>query len=224
MAAKRQPVAKGGLWSTQAAPVSKETQNLLKVMMEESKLTNFQRRQLNEKLSSGQPLPTTVNPTSSRTQQPRKHSPVQKPLPMVLNARHLSGGKRNKEVIDQLQDEQPKEDYKPSPGKLITDSDKRKLQNVMAFGEYGKKMEVNPKIKSKNKKQSIPKKEVDRFDEVLQEIEERKQFLEEMEAAGKGDQYKTIINTEISQKIRELEVIDQKRSKELDSLLQEDQS
>jgi hypothetical protein len=30
MAAKRQPVAKGGLWSTQAAPVSRETQNLLK--------------------------------------------------------------------------------------------------------------------------------------------------------------------------------------------------
>lgn len=30
MAANRQPVAKGGMWSTQAAPVSKDTQQLLK--------------------------------------------------------------------------------------------------------------------------------------------------------------------------------------------------
>ena len=30
MASNRQPVAKGGLWSSQSAPVSKETQNLLK--------------------------------------------------------------------------------------------------------------------------------------------------------------------------------------------------
>jgi len=30
MAANRQPVAKGGMWSTQATSVSKETQQLLK--------------------------------------------------------------------------------------------------------------------------------------------------------------------------------------------------
>lgn len=30
MAANRQPVAKGGMWSTQTAPVSQETQQLLK--------------------------------------------------------------------------------------------------------------------------------------------------------------------------------------------------
>ena len=76
----RQPVAKGGLWSPSSQPVSKETQDLLKgisytaylirykvfvlwyhliscqislinvVMMRESKLTNFQQRQLSERL------------------------------------------------------------------------------------------------------------------------------------------------------------------------------
>lgn len=34
---------------------------------------------------------------------------------------------------------------------------------------------------------------------VLDEIEERRQFLEEMNALGKGSQYHHIINTEISQ-------------------------
>jgi len=34
---------------------------------------------------------------------------------------------------------------------------------------------------------------------VFQEIEERKAFLDEMEALGQGKQYRTIIATEISQ-------------------------
>ena len=34
---------------------------------------------------------------------------------------------------------------------------------------------------------------------VLKEIEERKEFLSEMEALGKGNEYRNIIQTEISQ-------------------------
>lgn len=37
---------------------------------------------------------------------------------------------------------------------------------------------------------------------VLNEIEERRQFLEEMNALGRGSQYHHIINTEISQVIQ----------------------
>lgn len=41
--------------------------------------------------------------------------------------------------------------------------------------------------------------EVDRFDEVVQEIAERKEFLSEMEALGQQHKYKNQIMTEISQ-------------------------
>ena len=41
--------------------------------------------------------------------------------------------------------------------------------------------------------------ELDRFDEILKEIEERKEFLEEMEALGQGKNYRTKLMTEISQ-------------------------
>ena len=41
--------------------------------------------------------------------------------------------------------------------------------------------------------------EVDGFDEILKEIEERKEFLEEMEALGQGKNYRTKLMTEISQ-------------------------
>lgn len=74
-AVRRQPVARGGMFSPQRATFSKETQELLKgepasqslheglshyhmplplhaVMMEESKLTSFQQRQLREKMKS----------------------------------------------------------------------------------------------------------------------------------------------------------------------------
>ncbi|EDO36841.1 predicted protein [Nematostella vectensis] len=219
MAAKRQPVAKGGIWSTQPAPMSKETQQLLKVMMEESKLTNFQRRQLSDKMTKGQSLPVSVNPTTSQQgQRPRQTSAAKKPLPKVMNARHLSGGKRSKEVIEVLHDT-GEEPYRPAPTKYISTEEKRKLQNVMAYGEHGK--EIGMKKPAKPASKSMEEVEVDRFDEVLQEIEERKQFLEEMESLGQGKKYRTVINTEISQKIRELELIDKKRSQELDVAIKE---
>ena len=78
---------------------------------------------------------------------------------------------------------------------------------------------------------------VDRFDELLCEIEERREFLTEMEALGQGQQYRSKITSEISQvgvlkqtincsiitykmfcpfqKIRELELLDKERCSEL---------
>lgn len=43
------------------------------------------------------------------------------------------------------------------------------------------------------------KPEIDRFDEILQEIAERKDFLDEMDSLGQGDKHRNIIMTEISQ-------------------------
>ena len=46
---------------------------------------------------------------------------------------------------------------------------------------------------------------------VLQEIRERREFLEEMEHLGQRNTYESQLSTEISQKIRELELIDKER-------------
>ena len=50
---------------------------------------------------------------------------------------------------------------------------------------------------------------------VLKEIEERKQFLDDMKRLGKDQLYNNKISTEISQKIRELELIDKQRCDKL---------
>ncbi len=42
----------GGMWNTQRPVISNETQNLLKTMMKESKLTNFQQRTLSSTMQS----------------------------------------------------------------------------------------------------------------------------------------------------------------------------
>ena len=74
--------------------------------------------------------------------------------------------------------------------------EKQKLQNVMAFGS-----EVEPTPTMARSIPSCPEEEteLDRFDEVLKEIEERREFLEEMEALGQGQKYRTKVMTEISQ-------------------------
>ena len=50
---------------------------------------------------------------------------------------------------------------------------------------------------------------------VQSEIEERKKFLQDMEKIGQGKDYRSIINTQISGLIREMEIIDKQRSEEL---------
>ena len=54
------------------------------------------------------------------------------------------------------------------------------------------------------------------------EINDRRKFLYHMEKLGEGKDYRTLIVTEISQKIREMEVIDKKRSNELEQELRKE--
>ena len=48
---------------------------------------------------------------------------------------------------------------------LISEKDKRRLQNVMAYGEHGKDIEDVPTQRRPPPKEMAPEKEVDRFDE-----------------------------------------------------------
>ena len=67
----------------------------------------------------------------------------------------------------------------------------------MAFGS-----EVEPAAPAVTRPHPLPAQdetEVDRFEEVMKEIEERKEFLEEMEALGQGQKYRSELMTEISQ-------------------------
>uniref|UniRef100_A0A8D2J1R8 Uncharacterized protein n=1 Tax=Varanus komodoensis TaxID=61221 RepID=A0A8D2J1R8_VARKO len=75
------------------------------------------------------------------------------------------------------------------------EKEKERLQNILATGKD--KVE-KPRQKMLVKvEEEVP--ELDRFDELVNEIQDRQKFLAEMKALGQGKFYQGIILTEISQ-------------------------
>ncbi|XP_016370364.1 UPF0193 protein EVG1-like [Sinocyclocheilus rhinocerous] len=102
-----------------------------------------------------------------------------------------------------------REQFKPRATRNL-EKEKRQLQNLLSTDQK----DVGP---THSQRDSTERREqqIDRFQDVLDEIEERKQFLEDMIALGKGHQYQYLINTRVSNRKSELEDIDRKRSEEL---------
>lgn len=200
-----------GFWtSTKPPQYSKETQDLLKVMMQESKLTNFQQRQIKDQLQSGGALPVQCHPSTSSTQAKPPVSSSRKAKASIINTRpSLRPAERCR-----AGDAYMREKFQPRATRDLN-KEKNRLQNLMATGKELPDIPQVPPPQTEDDKE-----ERDRFDELVAEIQERWDFLEEMEALGRGKQYFNIINTEISQKLREMEIIDKQRSSELREALQ----
>ncbi|KAF6016705.1 C22orf23 [Bugula neritina] len=218
-------VQNGGFWNSQQANYSPATQQLLKNMMQESKLNSFQQRQLNSRVSSGQSLPSTCHPTTSA--KPRKPA-AKPPPPKVLNPRNYSGGVKNKEAIV-ASGAYERTDYKPRPQVARTQKDKDRLSNLMAYGEdiappTSASLQAAREKMWRDQLAGLDDVEADRFEELQKEIEERQNFLEEMITLGQGAKYRPIISTEISQKLREMEIIDQEKSQELEKMIAEQET
>ncbi|KAJ3181736.1 hypothetical protein HDU87_000754 [Geranomyces variabilis] len=55
--------------------------------------------------------------------------------------------------------------------------------------------------------------EINEFDMLMEEIVDRRQWLDDMVAMGHGDAHKRQIHLEISQRIRRLEILDAERTR-----------
>ncbi|XP_008047350.2 UPF0193 protein EVG1 [Carlito syrichta] len=186
------------------------TCELLRVMMKESKLTKFQQRHIMDTMKRGDSLPLQCGPNSSQRDSPSKQpaSPIY--LPPILTARsHLRPAS-----MCQANGAYRREQFKPQVTRDL-EKEKRRLQNIFATGKDPEKW----KRKAPPARKVDPAPELDRFEELVKEIQERKEFLADMEALGQGKQYRAVILAEISQKLREMEVIDHKRSNELGKAL-----
>ncbi|XP_012943132.1 UPF0193 protein EVG1 [Aplysia californica] len=207
----------GGFWNAPQVVYSKQTHDLLKDMMRESKLTNFQQRHLQKTLKEGGQLPTRVLPTTSKVNNQKMKAVA--PAPKVLNPKTYSGGVRSKDTMEAM-GAFVKPEYVPQRGFTRSAREKEKLANIMAYGKDQPRIPME-KVKARLRTPSpLP----DRFDELQSEIQERREFLQEMEALGKGEQYRSMIATEISQKVREMEIIDKKRTAELQQRIQKEES
>ncbi|CAF3360512.1 unnamed protein product [Rotaria socialis] len=205
----------GGLWNTRKPQFSNETTKLLKTLMEESRINNFQRRQLTSHMLRGESLPERLGPSSTQTK-----ASVTKRIETNRQSRtsHTSGLRTYNDIVNSGAYTPP--DYQPRPMKVRTEQEKDRLAHLMAYGVDPAKMALQAAQRSP----TPPPRELDRFDELVLEVEERKQFLEQMTTLGKRKEYQQLISNEIADKVREMELIDRQRSKALEKRLKEQSS
>uniref|UniRef100_A0A8C3X5Z6 Chromosome 22 open reading frame 23 n=1 Tax=Catagonus wagneri TaxID=51154 RepID=A0A8C3X5Z6_9CETA len=159
-----------------------------------------------ELLRGGDALPLHCSPTSSQRVLPARQPASAIYLPPILAARpHLRPAR-----LCQANGAYSREQFRPHATRDL-EKEKRRLQSIFATGkEPDERTRKPPPVR-----REAPAPELDRFEELVQEIQERKEFLADMEALGQGRQYRGIILTEISQKLQEMEDLDRKRSGEL---------
>ncbi|KFQ38993.1 UPF0193 protein EVG1, partial [Mesitornis unicolor] len=184
-------------------------------MLEGSKLTPFQKRCLMDCVRRGDALPPQCHPTSSEKRAPAAPTFSRAVCqPIRLSAKpHLRPAK-----VCQAGDAYVREKFKPQARRDL-EKEKQRLQNILATG----KDVVEHKVKQRlvqTKEEETP--EPDRFEELVNEVQERREFLAEMEALGQGKKYQRIILTEISQKMREMEILDKKRSEAVREIMTKD--
>ncbi|XP_041838560.1 UPF0193 protein EVG1 isoform X1 [Melanotaenia boesemani] len=226
MEASLQDTTSGGLWNNpRSIQCSKERQDLLRLMKEESQLTNLHKNQINRGQKSKSDrnwkqqgdlnvifhdnilytpsgLPQMSNPVKSSqlSQSVQKHKLFKSQKRSAESCRSGNSYEREK--------------FCPGPTRDL-EKEKKRLQDIMATGKEESTTVSSQKTRSHP--YSEVSKEIDRYQEVLNEIEERRQFLADMVALGQEKKYINIINTEIAQKLQELEILDRASSDKLDA-------
>ncbi|XP_031963749.1 UPF0193 protein EVG1 [Corvus kubaryi] len=191
------------------ARYSPGTRELLRAMMEELQMTHSQKRYLMDYVKRGDALPVQRFPPSGKQPVPASYTAACQPH--KLPARPLLRPAK----VCQAGDAYTREKFKPQPTRDL-EKEKRRLQNILATGKDAVEDEVEQVLVQKKEEEVA---EPDRFEELMNEIQERREFLAEMEALGQGRKYQGIVLTEISQKLHEMEIIDKKRSEEMRKIM-----
>ncbi|NXE40820.1 EVG1 protein, partial [Ptilorrhoa leucosticta] len=157
----------------------------------------------------GDALPVQRFPPSSKQPVPASYPAACQPH--KLPARPLLRPAK----VCQAGDAYTQEKFKPQPTRDL-EKEKRRLQNILATGKDEVEDKVEQVLIQKKEEETA---EPDRFEELINEIQERREFLAEMEALGQGRKYQGIVLTEISQKLHEMEIIDKKRSEEMRTIM-----
>ncbi|CAH1154489.1 unnamed protein product [Phaedon cochleariae] len=181
----------GGILHPAKASYNPETKKFLQLLMDESKLTMMQRNKINYNLRNGEPLPGTIKHHHQNTHMPE------------ITLRPNSSKRRSRESIINSGAYQV-EKFLSNVPVMDREKEKEKLQNRMAFNKDVKVSEARFFRKQASKEDS---EEVNRFDELVREIKEREDWLKEMEEMGRGNQYKQIIEQQIQEKVREMNML-----------------
>ncbi|XP_031775439.1 UPF0193 protein EVG1 [Apis florea] len=191
------------------ARYSEETKNLVKLLMEESKVSMMKRKSIQEAINKGKSLPLVME--KSKMEANKHNLQYQVLMPTVWK-------KRSKDMIVKS-GAYEREQYRRLSPLRNKEKQKRHLASMMA---YGKDIETprESKILHKTKQESHIS-DNDPIDDLIRGIQERMEFLSDMECLGMGKKYRPIIQQEVAHKLRLIESIDKQKCKEIQKEMKE---
>ncbi|XP_058121469.1 UPF0193 protein EVG1 homolog [Anopheles ziemanni] len=196
-------VAQGGLFHTPKARYTKETQDLIKVLMEEAKLTILQRNKINYHLRNGEPLPVP--------KEPKFEQEYNNFLPMAIPRKNIKRRSLSTIIESGAFDVEKYVPHKPKePAEKLKIKLQEQMSGVKVFPDDGRKRKV---LRSKSEG-CLDFVTPDRASELLEEINERVQWIEEMEALGEGKKHRATIQLQIAEKLNELKRLERNKSQE----------
>ncbi|XP_018347510.1 PREDICTED: LOW QUALITY PROTEIN: UPF0193 protein EVG1 homolog [Trachymyrmex septentrionalis] len=201
----------GAFHNPPRAKYSEETKNLIKLLMEESKLSMMQRKMIQEAVDKGESLPPSIDRTKKAKD---KVEDYQVKFPNAWRRRSqdtiVSSGAYEREQ------------YRRTAPLSNKEKQKRHLACMMAFGKDMPETPHGPKILHRAKREPEIPENADFLNDLTQGIRERMDFLHDMESLGMGKKYRPIIQQEIAQKIRLMESLDNETSDQLRKEIYED--
>ncbi|XP_033334475.2 UPF0193 protein EVG1 homolog isoform X3 [Megalopta genalis] len=173
--------------------------------MEESKVSMMQRKFIQDAVDKGEPLPLSTERSNKKAD---KHNvQYQVLMPTIWK-------KRTQDMIVKS-GAYEREQYRrttPLPNK---EKQKRHLACMMAYGKEIPETPRDSSVLQRIKQESRRPKNTDAIDVLVGGIQERMEFLSEMECLGLGKKYRPIIHQEIAHKLRLIESVDKQKSKEI---------
>ncbi len=177
--------------------VSRETAKILEGMMKKSNLSALQKKTLRKTMLLGKTLPLEVSRAGSYKREQRRMTakeyaqmPIKKYYARIRSKAEIDARERKTKVY-----------YRPSGAGKNMQQEKERFARLME--RNGKPEEAPPASRAAGAAPARPTVD-DRAEELQREIEDRLEFLGEMDAIGKAGQYKNMIGFEIKQLEAEL--------------------
>uniref|UniRef100_A0A1A9Z3G9 Uncharacterized protein n=1 Tax=Glossina pallidipes TaxID=7398 RepID=A0A1A9Z3G9_GLOPL len=193
-------IPQGGLFHTPKYEYSKETADLIRLLMKESKMSMLMRKQIDYHIRNGEPLPKPKSPRVNTSMDPDKEA-----LEILKKARNA---KRKSLAAIRASGAYELPRYRPKPdAKMPSEKAKKLLQETMS-GLHISETCLKPLRKPKSKTTDITNEDI--INELLDQINERAEWLTEMEELGEGKRYRDEIREQIANLLRHIKLIETK--------------
>ncbi|XP_017138472.1 UPF0193 protein EVG1 homolog [Drosophila miranda] len=194
-------IAPGGAGAFHSTKVkySKETSDLIRLLVKESKMSILMRKQIDESLRNGEPLPLPKPPRPNTNNDPDKET-----LAILDRARNAK--RKNLRQIEASGAYKTTYYRPPTDNRMAGEKAKSQLQFTMAGTHL-----ADPAVKPLRRPREEPLvTEEDIINELLDQINERAMWLTEMESLGQGKKYRPEIRDQIAERLHRIQALESK--------------